>query len=57
MYKLDQVYTDNRKTSVLQENNDQELVHVANHSLVGLPLILNLRECFKNEKFAHAQKN
>ena len=45
------------KTSVLQENNDQELVHVANHSLVGLPLILNLRECFKNEKFAHAQKN
>ena len=37
------------KTSVFQE-----LIHVAT---VGLPLILNLAECFKNKKFAHAQKN
>ena len=45
------------KTSVLRENNDQELVHVANYSPVGLPLILNLTECFKNKKFALAQNN
>ena len=53
MYKLDQVFTDNgngkmEKITVLQENNDQELV--ANHSPESA-FNVKLRECFNNRHF------